>query len=98
VAPLPFLGGDSLDRMRFRFIVLISITSKFVSIISLHFCHHPLSLIFFHQLPSSTPAYFLINEGNPSSITPLLSSLNSPLWSSPPNATPDFGLSVLDYN
>ncbi len=61
--------------------------------------HRPLSLISFHHLPSSTPAYFLIYEGNCPLTSPYLhSSLNLPLLPSPPIAIPDFGLSVLDYN
>lgn len=58
--------------------------------------HQPFSLISFYYILSSSPAYFLINEGNQASITPLTSpylcsSPDFPLLPTPPNATPDFG-------
>ena len=82
------------------FIALTSFIPKFVSsylsppAVVTHFLLSPF-------LPSSTPASFFINRGNPLSITPLispdlLSSLKFPLLSSPPNGAPDLGVSLLD--
>ena len=102
VVPTSFVGVDSLDKTRFRFYCIDIYHFK----ICLHSLPPPPVITHFLLSPFTISHLQLLlifsSKRNPSSITPLTSpylcsSPDFPLLLSPPNATPNLGLSLFDY-